>query len=129
MADLVRSADLGAVVPYQNVDVMAEALVALAADRERLSACSQRSTATSAQFRWSVVSRPLLDYCANPTPAPDRGKQMPEITFQVPAGDPEARQGRRPRSVLGRALSTYRRGGASAVIKAGARRLGRQLLR
>jgi glycosyltransferase involved in cell wall biosynthesis len=72
MADLIRSEELGAVVPPQDVDAVVDALVALATDASRRRACGERSRAAAQQFRWSVVAKPLADYCAAPSQAPDR---------------------------------------------------------
>lgn len=134
MAELVRSSDLGAVVPYEDVDGVADALVALARSRERLAACSERSAAVAQRFRWSLVARPLLDYCASPATAPDRGQPLPRLVWPtVSTGDEtvaeaEARALEAP-GLLGRARGAYREGGLPHVLRKGAHRVRRVLFR
>jgi glycosyltransferase involved in cell wall biosynthesis len=119
MADLVRSAELGVVVPYEDVDATAAALVNLAEHRQWLNACAQRSHDAASGFFWGHVAQPLMAYCDNPNRAPDRDEVMPKVEWlesndQAPAGD-----------LLGRALRTYRDGGLTAVIRKGAQRIKR----
>jgi glycosyltransferase involved in cell wall biosynthesis len=97
MADLVAAEDLGAVVPYGDVEAVATTLVALAKDAERLAGCRRRVQAVAGRFRWDRVAQPLLDYLAAPWSAADRGLPLPELVW------PEDRRpglGRRAARVL-----------------------------
>jgi glycosyltransferase involved in cell wall biosynthesis len=119
MADLVHEADLGAVVRYEDVAGTAVALRHLAEDRRRLAGCAGRSRTTAQRFLWSEVSKPLLDYCDDPRPAPDRGQLMPRMVWPVSSSPSE------PESFLTRAARAYREGGLSMIARKGARRLRR----
>jgi glycosyltransferase involved in cell wall biosynthesis len=121
MADLVHESDLGAVVPYEDVDATAAALRALAEDHDRLRKCAERSRAAAPRFLWSEVAKPLIAYCKDPRPAPDRNQQMPEIVWSDSSGVAP------PRSLLSRAARAYRDGGMRMVARKSAQRLQRRL--
>jgi glycosyltransferase involved in cell wall biosynthesis len=123
MADLVREADLGVVVPYEDVDAAAAGLVALAEDRERLRECGRRSREVAAGFLWSEVAKPLIAYCDDPVPAPDRGQPKPAILWPNP--EPVAQLG----GLLERAARAYRQGGIALIARKTARRVRRKLRR
>ncbi|MGH7876986.1 MAG: glycosyltransferase, partial [Candidatus Dormibacteraceae bacterium] len=72
MADLVMAHDLGEVVGYGDVNSVVRALLRLA-DPDRRASCSERVRALAPSFNWAEVVRPLVDYCLDPRPAPDRG--------------------------------------------------------
>lgn len=71
-ADLVRRRDLGAVVPVQDARAAADAIVGLLEDPERLERIRHNIDAVRAEFTWERVLEPLVAFCADPTPAPDR---------------------------------------------------------
>lgn len=71
IADLVRSAGLGAVVPPSDVDALAAALLDLLGDPARRAECAAASAAAAERFRWPVVAEPLLRFCDSPRRAPD----------------------------------------------------------
>lgn len=121
MADLVHEADLGAVVPYEDVDATVAALRSLAENHERLIGCAGRSRAVAPRFLWSEVAKPLLDYCDDPRPAPDREQQMPEIVW------PDSSAAPRPRRLLARAARAYRDGGLQMIAHKSTQRLRRRL--
>ncbi|HUI05104.1 MAG TPA: glycosyltransferase [Acidimicrobiales bacterium] len=70
-AELIAAEDTGVVVPPGDVGAVADALDALLADPGRRRRCAARARAVAARFRWSVVSAPLVAYCAAPRPAGD----------------------------------------------------------
>lgn len=80
MADLIRGEDLGRVVEPGNLDALVAALLELGLDGERRRSCGARSRAAARQFRWSEVAKPLVDYCANPHAAPDRGRVVQQMS-------------------------------------------------
>jgi hypothetical protein len=59
------------VVPGEDVDAVADALVGLLTDRRARELCRDRSTEVAARFRWSIVLEPLVAFCAEPRRAPD----------------------------------------------------------
>jgi glycosyltransferase involved in cell wall biosynthesis len=73
-ADMVRDQRLGWVVPPENEDALAAAILALAEsdfDREAMRSNVER---TAAQMTWPVVSAPLVRYCENPKRAADQAR-------------------------------------------------------
>ena len=73
LADLVRSRDLGIVVPVGDPDAVAEALDQLAAeDDSTRRARRDRLTEVAAEMTWSIVAEPLVDFCGSPALAADR---------------------------------------------------------
>lgn len=60
-AEEVQATSLGQVVPCQDTDALAKAMVGLAQDREGLAQTAVRVEAAAAAHRWSVVAQPLLD--------------------------------------------------------------------
>lgn len=97
MADLIQKEDLGRVVRPGDVDAVIAALVELGADANRRRECGARSRLAAAQFRWSELVQPLIEYCSNPYNAPDRSLHR-AAAHRRPAAE------RRPNEV-GRVLS------------------------
>jgi glycosyltransferase involved in cell wall biosynthesis len=86
-AELVRAHELGAVVPAEDAAAMAEAIGRLR-DRELRAACSRRVLDLAPAYEWSVVSRPLVELCAEPRRAADRlagGRAQPVAPAALPA--------------------------------------------
>jgi hypothetical protein len=71
--DLVAQHDLGAVVPPDAPDAVAEALALLAGEAPgpRAARC-RRSALVAESMTWPVVAVPLLEWCRSPRLAPDR---------------------------------------------------------
>ncbi|MFP3464430.1 glycosyltransferase family 4 protein [Leifsonia sp. SIMBA_070] len=71
-ADIIRDNDLGRVVPPEDVDALAQAIEELLYDgaaRERIAA---NIAAYASEHTWEHTLRPLVAFCSDPTPAPDR---------------------------------------------------------
>lgn len=71
-ADLVRTHDLGRVVPPEDVDALVGALEELLDDPVALDAVRASTTAFAEGYRWRKTLEPLVDFCAAPQRAPDR---------------------------------------------------------
>ncbi len=71
-AALIREHDLGRVVPPEDVDALAAALEELLFDDEARARISANVAAFAQQMTWSRSLRPLVEFCKNPAPAPDR---------------------------------------------------------
>lgn len=113
LSELVRSGDLGEVVPYGDVEAVAAALVRLEGDRRLLGERGLRSAAVSERFRWSAVARPLVDYCRAPYISPDRAAIRAEDgTSPTPKAE-----GRR---VARRVAETLREQGPGGLARKGA---------
>jgi glycosyltransferase involved in cell wall biosynthesis len=136
-ADVVAREGLGEVVGGGDVEAVADAVTRLLADPGRRQACHDRAAAVAARFVWSEVLAPLVRFCADPAPAPDRStldawpaaqarppQPAPEPTLPAapPAGEASGRAG--GAGHFGRrAVAAYRRGGLPAVVAAVRRRL------
>ena len=115
MADLVRAEDLGAVVPAGSVDGVVKALIDLGTDPARRRACATRSKAAASRFLWTVVARPLVDYCNAPYQAPDRvvvRAESPTTPWDGRVVEPPPTQ-----NVFARATRVWRRDGLGGVIR------------
>lgn len=71
-ADLVAREQLGVVVPSQDPDALAAALGSVLYDEDFAAACRGRVAEVRERFRWDSVLDPLLRFCRDPHPAPDR---------------------------------------------------------
>jgi glycosyltransferase involved in cell wall biosynthesis len=117
MADLIRAEDLGHVVPAGNVDAAVAALVALGKDPRRRESCSKRAAAAAARFRWSVVAKPLVEYCASPYQAPDRTLMRSEGLDRP--WDGRLARPRETRRLLTRALDVLAKEGPASLAARG----------
>ena len=120
-ADLVRERDLGAAVPAQDVGALAGALdrVLYGADTGRFRA---NVAATAVEFTWERTLAPLVEYCRDPRPAPDR----PVDPTAIAAGPTLA--GAPPTSVrrdIALLREYLRAGGVREVLARAGSRLGR----
>jgi glycosyltransferase involved in cell wall biosynthesis len=117
MAALVDTENLGAVVPYGDVDAVAAAIAALASDPDRRTACSSRSAAVARRFHWSAAAAPLAEYCRDPRVAPDRAALQEESPVEAWKGDQPARleAGR----LIGRSWQTLRSEGLGKLVSRG----------
>lgn len=70
-AQLVAERDLGWVVPPDDVDALAKAIVEMATDPDRRRAISLRVTEVASDMTWTQVSAPLRRFLASPVLAAD----------------------------------------------------------
>jgi glycosyltransferase involved in cell wall biosynthesis len=71
MADLVASEGLGAIAPPEDIAAVVAGLRRLIKDRPFRERCAKASLKVSERFRWTVVAKPILDYCRSPWKAAD----------------------------------------------------------
>jgi glycosyltransferase involved in cell wall biosynthesis len=71
-AELVKREQLGAAVPPEDVDALADALELCLFDVEYAAAARRNVARVRERFRWETVLQPLVDYVRDPWPAPDR---------------------------------------------------------
>ncbi|MFC4853504.1 glycosyltransferase [Actinophytocola glycyrrhizae] len=71
-ADLVRTEDLGVVVPAEDPDALADALEKVLYDTEFAAAARERIAVVRERFTWETALAPLVSFCRNPSPAADR---------------------------------------------------------
>jgi GT2 family glycosyltransferase/glycosyltransferase involved in cell wall biosynthesis len=69
-ADLVRAKELGAVVPAEDVTALTEALETVLYQQD--SGHTERVRAVAERYTWDVTLEPLVRFCRDPRPAPDR---------------------------------------------------------
>lgn len=81
-AGLVREHDLGAVVDPEDVPGLADALERVLYSPER-EETARRVRAFGETFRWSRTLRPLIDFCLDPSPAPDRALRGAPVRSQA----------------------------------------------
>jgi hypothetical protein len=87
LADLVRSAGCGAVVPPHDPGALAAALAGLADDAVRRRVLADRAAAAAAELTWDVVAAPLVEFCRTPRRAPDLVAAAPlRALLEVPRG-------------------------------------------
>jgi glycosyltransferase involved in cell wall biosynthesis len=131
LAEVVAAADAGLTVPAGDVEAIADALVRLLDDPFPRQAVHR----LAGQFHWSDVAGPLVDFCRQPRPAPDRSvgssggpgllrsrPSMAEALVTPPPLGPEASTARRS---AGPQLSPADVGYLSE-IRGALRRLGRR---
>lgn len=75
-ADLVERRGLGATVPPEDVDALADAIERLLEDRSRWDACRASIRELADEMRWSTVTEPLQRFCLEPRFAADRAPGM-----------------------------------------------------
>jgi GT2 family glycosyltransferase/glycosyltransferase involved in cell wall biosynthesis len=71
-ADLVRTENLGVVVPAEDADALADALEKVLYDTEFAAAARERIAVVRERFTWETALAPLVSFCRNPSPAADR---------------------------------------------------------
>lgn len=71
-ADLIAEENLGAAVPMEDPDAMAQAFVQLLGNDGDLHATATRVDNAAVAFRWETTLAALVNYCANPWEAADR---------------------------------------------------------
>lgn len=121
-ADLVRQDNLGAVVAAQDDQALAVALTRLLRDAGLRAECAARSSAAAQGFAWPTVLRPVVDFCADPRPSPDR-----EWLAQAYGDSPSVPMPKPPGRLadVRTAWRYLRMGGPPAVVRAARARLDR----
>src|SRR5437868_9892221 len=66
LAELIEREALGLAVPPGDAAGWQSAIVALADDKIRRAAMKQRALEVARRFHWSVVAKPLVEYCNQP---------------------------------------------------------------
>ena len=71
LAELIDAEGLGLTVPPGDADALATAIGRLLDDPERAAAARTAARRVAAEFTWTTVLQPLVDFCAAPRRAPD----------------------------------------------------------
>ena len=113
-AQLVTERGLGRVVPAEDVDALADALVELLVDDAAHGAAAQAVRATAPEFSWDAVLEPLVSFCRDPRRAADSHRLPP-----LPGGDvplPPVPLVARLRADAAAVVRHLRSGGVGAVV-------------
>jgi glycosyltransferase involved in cell wall biosynthesis len=98
LADMIAAGQAGEALPYGNVDSWANAIARLMESADLQRKYQQGSSELAKQFHWNNVSKPLLEFCANPHRLPKYKRvKMP--------------------SLAQRAAAVYSRGGKELVLR------------
>ncbi|MDO9396264.1 MAG: glycosyltransferase, partial [Herbiconiux sp.] len=84
--DLVAAEGLGAAVPERDVDALAAALEKVLYDPRATKAARAAVKRVRERFYWSRVLEPLLAFCRDPEPAPDRALSLIDSGLAAPGG-------------------------------------------
>jgi GT2 family glycosyltransferase/glycosyltransferase involved in cell wall biosynthesis len=71
LAEVIDSERIGLTIPAGDVDALEGALFRMIDDDAFRAACRENLTRIAPRFQWSVVLRPLLEFCGDPVRAPD----------------------------------------------------------
>lgn len=96
LAALVESRGLGAVVPPEDVDALADALTELLVDEDRAARCREELARLAPDMTWSRVLDPLVRFCRDPRRAADLtapGTRGGRTTAGLPTIAPPAWEG------------------------------------
>ena len=119
-AGLVENEGLGRTVPAQDPQALADALVEVLTDAAAAKTMRDNVLRVRERYRWSVVLRPLLDFCRAPHHAPDR---FDPLVLPAPA------QRRGLLTDVGLARQYLRQGGPRLVARKAASRTAKALPR
>ncbi|HEX6289872.1 MAG TPA: glycosyltransferase [Herpetosiphonaceae bacterium] len=86
LADTVIERGLGYVVPIEDAEAYAAAILALAEQPNARQMYEPTFAAARQQFAWPQVLRPLFAFCRQPRYAPDKRRQAPAINEQATQG-------------------------------------------
>jgi hypothetical protein len=132
-AELIQREGLGSVVPAEDVEAVADALVGLLEDAGRRASCRERAAIVAPRFAWSAVLEPLIRFCAHPLRAPDaqrRAAWAAEHTGGTGGAGPQAGSPGGARSLTGaarRAWEVYRAEGVRAAASRSLRVVRRRI--
>ncbi len=87
-SELVQQHQLGAVVGYQDVSGLAQAILDLLATPNLKATLAPRFAQLVQVYRWEQTTRPLVEFCRAPRPAPDRDvrRQVASRALASPQG-------------------------------------------
>jgi glycosyltransferase involved in cell wall biosynthesis len=86
LSETVAAAGLGVTVAPGDDEAVADAVTRLLTDPPR----PDTFDAVAANYRWPAVAAPLLAWCADPAPAPDRARPAPHVARLRAAAVPSA---------------------------------------
>ena len=124
-AELIEREGIGLAVPEQDPQALAAALSRVLGDEEFAAGCRQNAARIRADFTWERSLEPLLAFCRDPRPAPDRiADTAPQLGLPFAVGTAY-----RPSigGDLGLFVEYYRQGGLREVVRRAAGRVRRVL--
>lgn len=83
LSRMVKQHGLGLTVPPEDVEALAQALKRLRNDRDLYATCKASVAALAPEMTWERSLAPIVEFCRNPRPAPDRvGKPYRYISVE-----------------------------------------------
>ena len=95
IGDLVESRGLGRVVDYGDEDGLVQALLAILDTPAGRAAYAPRFEAVARELTWNHALEPLLKFCAQPRPAPDRIAGLGRFQARIEASGERRRSAQR----------------------------------
>jgi GT2 family glycosyltransferase len=125
---LIDAEGLGLTVPEQDAEALATAIEQAVYDEEFAARCRANSDRVRARFVWRRALEPLIEFCNDPQRAADapRGTRADQWTAPLVDGPPGG--GAVSRNLY-YARARLREGGVGTMLKHGARKGGRLVLR
>lgn len=93
-AELIDASPLGITVPEQDVDALAEAIIAVLYDTDVRASIAAAIDEVRDRFAWNHALEPLTSFCAAPRFAPDRDRGKHSHVLRIPDPAVEAIRGR-----------------------------------
>lgn len=76
-AKLINNENLGKSVPYEDADALANALIELIDNKEEYNRCKENVARIAEGYRWSKVTKPIVDFCESPVHYSTREEILP----------------------------------------------------
>ena len=124
-ANLIEERQLGLTAPAQDADALADALFHLLDDAELRDVCRRNVVALAPEFVWGTVLSPLMEFCHNPSAAPDRTDPGIAVELERTHTVLAERRGWRRDVVI--TIDHLRRGGPMRVLVKARSRIGHTL--
>jgi glycosyltransferase involved in cell wall biosynthesis len=118
-SELVRQHQLGAVVGYQDVDGVAQAILDLLSMHNLKADLAPRFARLAQAYRWEQTLRPLVEFCCSPQLAPDREVRWSPTRLVSPtsAAKPWSPPARSWSERWVKAQRSLRQGGLAALVR------------
>ena len=78
LSELVEKEGLGLTVDAMNVEMLAEAILHLAENKDFYNSCRQKVLKAARDFNWEKVCEPLIRFCSDPVSSAFRKKLKPD---------------------------------------------------
>jgi hypothetical protein len=76
LGDLAAARGFGIAVPSENIQALADRMIAMASDRSQLQRMSSAARLTAKEYTWERALSPLVEFVRDPVPALDRPREI-----------------------------------------------------